>query len=224
MSQPNDTELLEAIRAGDAEARALFAQRHGDLLLGLAAEICQRECRVPTGPHDCVLQQIAEGHEHVAGPEAPSPAPGNWVRKLFAQPDWLAGVVLGAMASALCLLVVLPREPLAAAMRDPSELAMAKADTPLPTNVNDELSAARHLLSRGKASAAIDELNRVLAARPEYLEARWLLATTYDGIGDQAHAALGYRQYIALATRERAIADERVVKAQERLKQFSELP
>ncbi|HEY9720405.1 MAG TPA: alkyl sulfatase dimerization domain-containing protein [Oscillatoriaceae cyanobacterium] len=224
MSQRTDTELLEAMRSGDAEARALFAQRHGDLLLGLAAEICRRDCRMPTGAHDCVLNAIADGQEAVAGVEAPTPSSGNWARKLFAQPDWIVGVVLGALVSALCLLVILPREPLAAAMREPAELAMAKADAPLSGKVGDELSAARHLLARGKATAAIDALNRVLAARPEFLEARWLLATTYDGMGDQAHAAVCYRQYISVASRERAIADERVVQAQERLKRFSELP
>ncbi|MFN3431389.1 MAG: Rid family hydrolase, partial [Candidatus Sericytochromatia bacterium] len=70
----------------------------------------------------------------------------------------------------------------------------------------------------------IANLKAVLADRPDNQEARWLLATTYDRLGDQIQAAQQYRIFLDTEKRGQAFVDERVKRAQARMEVWEEVP
>ena len=156
-------------------------------------------------------------------PAAESAAAG-FRAKLFSQPDWLSGLVLGGVVSALLLIVVLPRQEYARPVKTPEDRQLAEAATPLAPALAARLAAAREQLGRGKIDAAVQGLIAVLAARPENQEARWLLASTYDRLGDQARAAAHYRVFLEVHDRARAVEDDRAERARHRLGTWEGMP
>jgi hypothetical protein len=160
--------------------------------------------------------------------EGDSPEPvrkgDNFWRKVFSQPDWLTGLVLGGLVSVLCLLVVIPRQEYAKSVREPSDELIARADRALEPPLAAKLQHARQALAKGKVDTALLDLNAILAVRGDDQEARWLLATTYDRLGDQARAAQHYKLFLDVDARLRAPEDGRVQRARAKLGSWSELP
>lgn len=160
--------------------------------------------------------------------EGDSPEPvrrgDTFWRKVFSQPDWLTGLFLGGVVSVLCLLVVIPRQEYAKSVREPGDELIARADRSLEPPLAAKLQHARQSLAKGKVDAALLDLNAVLAVRGDDQEARWLLATTYDRLGDQARAAQHYKLFLDVDTRLRAPEDDRVQRARAKLGAWSELP
>lgn len=180
-------------------------------------------------PQDAAAPEVAPAWVHravMAGGDAPEPARPNdsIARKALSQPGWLAGVVIGAAISALCLLVVIPREQYAKSVREPADVLLADASKPLPAPLDVRLEGARTNLRAGRVDAAVQDLNALLALRPDNQEARWLLAQTYDQLGDRANAARHYKLFLDLDGRLRAATDDRVKRAQARLGRFEEIP
>lgn len=166
----------------------------------------------------------AEPHPPEAAAPEPDVASVGLRAKLLSQPDWLAGVVLGGVISALLLVVVLPRQEYARPVKTPEDRAIAEAAMPLAPDLAARLVAARTQLSRGQIDAAVQGLNAVLAGRPEHQEARWLLANTYDRLGDQAKAAQHYKVFLEVHDRAQAVEDDRAARARERLRVWEGMP
>lgn len=160
----------------------------------------------------------------VSDAPAPEAAAAGFKEKLFSQPDWLAGVALGGVVSALLLVVILPRQEYARPVKAPEDRLLAEAGTPLAPELAARLAAARAQLGRGQIDAAVQGLNAVLAARPENQEARWLLASTHDRLGDQAKAAQHYRVFLEVHDRARAVEDDRAERARARLGAWEGMP
>jgi cytochrome c-type biogenesis protein CcmH/NrfG len=158
--------------------------------------------------------------------DAPEPtaAGDSWQRKALSQPDWLLGVTVGSLATVLVLLVLMPRLEYAKAVREPGDVAIARASQPLSAPVAAQLSDARVQLAKARLDPAIQNLKAVLAQRPDNQEARWLLATTYDRMGDQIQAAQQYKIFLDTEKREQAFVDDRVRRAQDRLEAWEETP
>ncbi len=144
--------------------------------------------------------------------------------KLLSQPDWLAGLAIGGVISALLLIVVLPRQEYARPVKTPEDRALAEAGLPLAPELAARLAAARGQLASGQIDAALQGLNAVLAGRPENQEARWLLANTFDRLGDQAKAAQHYKVFLDVHDRARAVEDDRANRARERLRVWEGMP
>jgi hypothetical protein len=155
---------------------------------------------------------------------APEAAAAGLKEKIFSQPDWLAGVAVGGVVSALLLLVVFPRQEYARPVKAPEDQLLAEAATPLAPDLAAKLAAARDQLARGKVDAAVQNLNGVLQARPEHQEARWLLASTFDRLGDQARAAQHYKVYLDVHDRLQAVTDDRAGRARARLGDWEGMP
>lgn len=193
------------------ESRAFLeeAQSEGGIAPGVAA---------PTWVNRAVMDTSAS--------DAPEPqaAKDSWQRKAMSQPDWLLGVAVGAVATALVLLVLIPRLEYGKAVREPGDVAIARAAQPLSPPVAKQLADARDLLGKNKLDPAIQNLKAVLAVRPDNQEARWLLASTFDRMGDQIQAAQQYKIFLDTEKREQAIVDDRVRRAQARLGAWEETP
>ncbi|MDB5095624.1 MAG: Sigma-70, region 4 [Cyanobacteria bacterium RYN_339] len=158
--------------------------------------------------------------------DSPEPIRKNdtiW-RKVFSQPDWLAGLAVGAVTAALCLLVVIPRQEYAKSVREPADELIARSERALEPPLEAKLQHARQALSKGKVDTALLDLNGVLAVRGDDQEARWLLATTYDRLGDQGRAAQHYKLFLDVDGKLRTSEDARVKRAREKLGSWSELP
>jgi len=137
------------------------------------------------------------------------------MEKVMSQPDWLLGLAVGGVISAVMLVIVLPRQQYAQPVKTPSDLILVEAHAPLAPDVAAKLTLGRKQLTQGKIDAAMLNLNAVIEARPENLEARWLLASTLDNLGDRARAAKHYQAYLEVHGKLRAIEDERAVRARE---------
>lgn len=158
-----------------------------------------------------------------AAPE-PDVATVGLKAKLLSQPDWLWGLALGGLISALLLVVVLPRQEYAHPVKAPEDRQLAEAAAPLPPELATRLAEARAQLARGKIDAAVQSLDAVLAQRPANQEARWLLASTFDRLGDQAKAAQHYRVFLDVHDRARAVEDDRATRARERIRVWEGMP
>jgi hypothetical protein len=208
-----DAEALAAHVAGCpacAEQQAFLAE--ADAAGGIAPQVA-----APTW----VSRQVMD-----ADGDAPEPqtAGDSWQRKVFAQPDWLAGLAVGAVATTLVLMVLIPQLEYQKAVREPGDVLIAQGYQPLEPKVAAQLSEARALLAKNRTDPAIQNLKAVLAARPENQEARWLLATTYDRLGDQYQAAQQYELFVDTERRERTIVDDRLKRAQSKLDGWKEVP
>lgn len=160
------------------------------------------------------------------GGDAPEPVRkgDTWLRRALSQPDWLMGLVVGGVTSALCLLVVIPHEDYSKSVREPGDQLLARANSPLEPPLATKLANARASLASGRVDAALLDLNAILALRGDNQEARWLLATTYDRLGDQARAAKHYKLFLDVAGKTRDATDSRMQHAEARLGHYSELP
>lgn len=139
----------------------------------------------------------------------------TFMQKVMSQPDWLLGLAVGGVVSAVMLVIILPKQPYAQAVKAPGDQLLAEAHAPLDAELGAKLALGRKQLGQGKLDAAMQNLNAVITARPENLEARWLLATTLDGMGDRARAAKHYQAYLEVHDKLRAIEDERAARARE---------
>ncbi|MEB3197382.1 MAG: tetratricopeptide repeat protein [Candidatus Sericytochromatia bacterium] len=162
------------------------------------------------------LLRTVQDHRGQAGPE-PETRPRTWRERLISQPDWVAGLVVGGVVGIFILLVVLPRQEYARPVTLPDDQFLARSAAPLPSPLAAHLANARVALRRGKVEAALQELNLVLARRPDDMEARWLLASTYDRLGDQTRALKHYQAFLAMHERREQIIDDRVRRVRERL-------
>jgi hypothetical protein len=162
----------------------------------------------------------------MVGSDSPEPtrAGDTWWRRVWSQPDWLVGLFVGAVTTALCLLVVIPRQEYVKSVREPADVLLAGADLPLAPPLAAKVTDAREALGRGQVDKAVLNLTEVLAVRGDDQEARWLLATTYDRLGDQPRAAKHYKLFLDVDQRTRTASNDRVSRAQTRLGQWSELP
>jgi cytochrome c-type biogenesis protein CcmH/NrfG len=158
--------------------------------------------------------------------DAPEPAKANdsFGRKLFSQPDWLLGLLVGAIATTVVLLVLIPKLQYAKAVREPGDQMIAQSAQPLTGPAAKALTDARAQLASNKLDPAIQNLRLVLADRPDNQEARWLLATTFDRMGDNQQAAQQYRIFLDTEQREQAIVDDRVQRAKARLEAWEAVP
>jgi tetratricopeptide (TPR) repeat protein len=156
--------------------------------------------------------------------DAPEPevAHSGLRARLMAQPDWLAGLVVGGVLCVFLLLVVLPRQEYAKPVIAPEDEVLAVAATPLSEPLARRLTEARRQLRRGQIEAAVQNLNAVLARRPDEQEARWLLASTYDRLGDASRAAKHYRAYLHVHDRREEIEDSRARRIRKRLGQWED--
>lgn len=193
-----------------AEQQAFLAE--ADTAGGIAPQVA-----APTW----VNRQVMDADGDAPEPQA---AGDSWQRKIFAQPDWLAGLAVGAVATTLVLMVLIPQLEYQKAVREPGDVLIARGYQPLEPKVAAQLSEARALLAKNRTDPAIQNLKAVLAARPENQEARWLLATTYDRLGDQYQAAQQYELFVDTEQRERAIVDDRLKRAQSKLDGWKEVP
>ena len=91
------------------------------------------------------------------------------------------------------------------------------AALPLTPELGKRLAQAREDLSRGRIERAVQNLKRVLAARPDEQEARWLLASTFDRLGDQAQAIKHYKMFLEVHDQRRTFSDDRAHRVRERL-------
>lgn len=169
---------------------------------------------VPTLP-TWLLRSVLDTSEQEA-PESQT-GPRHWRARLLAQPDWLAGVVVGGVVCVFVLLIVLPRQEYARPVKAPDDQVLALAALPLNPELGKRLAQAREDLRKGKIESAIHNLNRVLAARPDEQEARWLLASTYDRLGDQSRAFKHYKVFLQVHDTRSALRDDRAQRARERL-------
>lgn len=144
--------------------------------------------------------------------------------KILSQPDWLWGLALGGVISALLLVVVLPRQEYARPVKTPEDRQLAEAAAPLPPELATRLAEARAQLERGKVDAAVQGLDAVVTARPANQEARWLLASTFDRLGDQAKAAQHYKVFLDVHDRTQAVQDDRATRARERIRVWEGMP
>lgn len=154
----------------------------------------------------------------------PEPAASSLSDKLFSEPFWLWGVFVGGLAALVLLLGILPRQDYARPLRDPVDAAALTREAALSPEVADELARARRALAKGQVEAAVQALLAVTVQAPEALEARWLLATTYDRLGDTVRAAREYQAYVALAAPRHAALGEHLAEARRRLEAFREMP
>lgn len=159
-----------------------------------------------------------------AAPPQPDQPQDSWRRKALSEPDWLLGLAIGGVITALCLIVVLPRLDYTRAVRDPSDQQIAKIERSLDASSAAHLQAARQELAKGQVDAAIANLVTVLSARPDNLEARWLLASTYERVGDRTGAGQQYRIFVDVDARERTIMDARLKHAKARLGMLEAMP
>lgn len=151
-------------------------------------------------------------HSGNASPE-PTTTGRNWVQRALSQPGWLMGVALGGVVSALAILVLIPKMEYSKVVREPGDEIVAQVNEPLPAELGQKLATARDQLERNRVGEAINNLKAVVASRPDNMEARWLLATTYERLGDQDSANQHYELFLEAENRIRAIEDERVKKA-----------
>ena len=169
-----------------------------------------------------------EPHSPNPPTEAAAPEPDVAVvgikAKILSQPEWLWGLALGGVIAAITLIVILPRQEYARPLKAPEDRQLAEAAVPLPPELAARLSAARAQLGRGQIDAALQGLNAVLAARPENQEARWLLASTFDRLGDQGKAAQHYRVFLSVHDRAQAVQDDRAARARDRLHAWEGMP
>jgi cytochrome c-type biogenesis protein CcmH/NrfG len=210
---PTDAEALAAHVAtcpACAEQQAFLAE--ADTAGGIAPTVA-----APTWVNRQVMDADGDAPE-------PQTAGDSWRRKVFAQPDWLSGLAVGAVATTLVLMVLIPQLEYQKAVREPGDVLIARGYQPLEPKVAAQLSEARALLAKNRTDPAIQNLKAVLAARPENQEARWLLATTYDRLGDQYQAAQQYEIFVDTEQRERAIVDDRLKRAQSKLDGWKEVP
>jgi hypothetical protein len=210
---PADAEALAAHVASCpacAEQQAFLAE--ADSAGGIAPQVA-----APTW----VNRQVMDADGDAPEPQAVG---DSWQRKVFAQPDWLSGLAVGAVATTLVLMVLIPQLEYQKAVREPGDVLIARGYQPLEPKVAAQLSEARALLAKNRTDPAIQNLKAVLAARPENQEARWLLATTYDRLGDQYQAAQQYELFVDTEQRERAIVDDRLKRAQSKLDGWKEVP
>lgn len=166
---------------------------------------------------DIVMQTAGTGPQPPAGTVSP------W-QKALSQPDWLLGVALGAVASAISLLVILPGLEYSEVVREPGDALVAQAAVPLTPELADALAEARRQLDRGRVDGAIRNLKNILVARPDHLEARWLLANTYDRLGDRTSAMAHYEIYLETAKPEAEVMERRIQQASQRLGRQAEMP
>ncbi|MEB3221955.1 MAG: zf-HC2 domain-containing protein [Candidatus Sericytochromatia bacterium] len=205
------------------EAQVALA-RHVDACAACRSR--QAALEVPTDPAAevavpaWVLRSALDRSESDA-PE-PESALKGWRSRLMTQPDWLAGLVVGGVGCVFLLLVVLPRQEYAKPVTAPDDEVLAVAATPLSEPLARQLADARRQLRRGQVDAALQNLNGVLARRPDEQEARWLLASTYDRLGDAARAAKHYRVYLHVHDRREAIEDSRAKRIRKRLGQWQD--
>lgn len=158
----------------------------------------------------------------LASPDTPRPeGAAGWLR-VWEPRGWLAGVVLGALLAPFVVLVVLPRQELATAPRRP--LAESGWPAPLPEGAQAALAKGKALLARGRAEAALAELGKVLAAEPGCQEARWLLATTHERLGDRLRASRAYRDFLAVERAHAPWREQRAAEAAAHLAQLEALP
>lgn len=169
-----------------------------------------------------VTRQVMDEADAVA-PE-PATTADSWQRKLFSQPDWLLGLAVGAMATAIVLIVLIPRLEYREALKEPGDQLLARASLPLEGAAAKRFAEARAQLAKNQPDQAVQNLKAVLADRPDNQEARWLLATTYDRLGDQIQAAQQYRIFLDTEKRGQAFVDERVKRAQARMEVWEEQP
>lgn len=156
-------------------------------------------------------------------PESNTPSP-SFKDKLFSMPDWWLGLFLGGLVSALSLLLVIPQLNYGGVLQEPGEEELALLDRPLDPATERHAREARALLAKGRIGPAIAELKAVLAVRPSNLEARWLLANTYDRLGDEASALQQYRQFIRLAEQEQQVIATRITRARKRVELLTAEP
>lgn len=168
----------------------------------------------PALPH-WLLRSVLDTTEQ----EAPEPQTGRRTlrERLLAQPDWLAGVVVGGVVCVFVFLIVLPRQEYARPVKAPDDQVLALAALPLTPDLSKRLTQAREDLRKGKIESALQHLNRVVVARPDQQEARWLLASTYDRLGDQSKAFRHYKAFLHVHDTRNALRDERAQRARERL-------
>jgi hypothetical protein len=204
-----------------SEAERDIAQRFAAANLGWRglepAQVPAKVAEAPGWVHRGVL----------VGNDSPEPVRkgDTWARRaLWSQPDWLVGLVVGAVTTAMCLLVVIPRQEYVKSVREPADVLLAGADRPLAPPLAAKLADARTALGRGQVDTAVQDLTQVLAVRGDDQEARWLLATTYDRLGDQPRAAKHYKLFLDVDQRTRAASDDRVARAQTRLGHWAEMP
>lgn len=152
-------------------------------------------------------------HRDSSSPE-PATTGRTWVSKALSQPDWLMGVALGGIVSAVALLVLIPRLEYAKVVREPGDQIVAQVNEPLTAELGAKLNEARAQLNKNRVADAIANLKAVVAARPDNQEARWLLATTYDRLGDRDSAQEHYRLFLETEALLRSIEDDRVRRAQ----------
>lgn len=144
--------------------------------------------------------------------------------KLLSEPLWLWGVFVGGLASVILLLGILPRQDYARPLREASEVAALAEEATLAPAIADEIAGARTALKKGQVEKAVQALVTVTEKEPSALEARWLLATTYDRLGDMVRAGGQYEAYIALAAPRQAQLADHVAEARRRLEAFREMP
>jgi predicted Zn-dependent protease len=155
--------------------------------------------------------------------DSPARVPA-WLKKAFATPAWLGGVAVGALAVVITIRVFIPHEQYATAVQNPTDRALARVERTLDVQAASRLAAARFELARGQMGPAIGNLNLVLLDRPDNQEARWLLATADDALGDVLSAAKAYRVYLNVEAREQSIRGQRVERAKARLAALEALP
>lgn len=163
----------------------------------------------------------AEPFQALADPRHEGGGWQAWLRVMEPR-GWLAGVLLGGLLCPWLLLVVLPHQELATAPRRPE----AEAGWPqaLPTEAYLALERGKQLLGRGKAEAGLVELSKVLAMAPTCQEARWLVATTHERLGDRNRAARAYRDFLAVERGHSPWREQRRNEAEARLAQLEALP
>lgn len=147
-----------------------------------------------------------------------------WRSKLLAEPDWIAGVLLGIASTLVVFLVVIPRQEYAKMMRNPQEAFMARQSEPLTPEQAFRIQRARVSLRAGRVDQALIELETILKARPDLAEARWLYASTLDRLGDSARAAKHYALYLNHAERLHSSITARIQTAKQRLGVLQESP
>lgn len=152
------------------------------------------------------------------------PADRPWWQKAMSQPDWLWGVLVGGMGATLLLLVIFPQQEYAREVREPNAALLTQRGRPLPPEVGTVYARARERLAQGQVDAGLQDLESVLAKRPDHQESRWLAASTYDRLGDATRAASHYRLYLEIDERDRPLLESRAQRAKRRLNDFHEMP
>lgn len=148
----------------------------------------------------------------------------GWMQKALSMPGWLVGLALGGTVSALALLVLIPRLEYAEVVREPGDQIVAQVNEPLSPELGAKLATARVQLGKSKVGDALANLKSVVAARPDNQEARWLLATTYERLGDRTSANQHYKLFLETERQIRAIEDQRVQQAESKVGKLSDQP